>query len=208
MLLNFSEKPNNASLLESVRNSLMPRRSKLTSQVEWEAEIENSNHFSALKTFFCPLSENHVILTHQFPSCDIIESDTVTVTSKWHRLCDDCRLMLMFVCPAHLFVLVLRSNSSQNHMKNPGASEHICDTPVISSAEEWWYYLNYVLSPHSLLTYLHWPFCIIWHNFIYETNMPCLTNQFLAISLRSNIWEYIEPVYNPNICNIIADLWS
>ena len=77
-------------------------------------EIENSNHFSA---FFCPLSENHVILTHQFPSCDIIESDTVTVKSKWHRLCDDCRLMLMFVCPAHLFMLVSRSNCSQNHMK-------------------------------------------------------------------------------------------
>ena len=108
--------------------------------------IENSNHSSALP---CPLSENHVILTHQFTSCDIIESDTVTVTSKWHRLCDDCRLMLMFVCPAHLFVLVLRSNSSQNHMKNPGASEHICDTPVIASAQEGWYYLNYVLSPTS-----------------------------------------------------------
>ena len=207
MLLNFSEKPNNASLLESVRNSLMPRRSKPTSQVEWEDGNWKLKPLLCL-TFFCPLSENHVILTHQFPSCDIIESDTITVTFKWHRLCDDCRLMLMFVCPAHLFVLVLRSNSSQNHMKNPDTSEHICDTPVIASAEEWWYYWTMYFHPHSPLTYLHWPFCIIWHNFIYETNMPCSANQFLAISLRSNIWEYIEPVYNPNICNIIADLWS
>ena len=159
MLLNFSEKPNNASLLESVRNSLMPRRSKPTSQVEWENGNWKLKPLRCL-AFFCPLSENHVILTHQFPSCDIIESDTVTVTSKWHRLCDDCRLMLMFVCPAHLFVLVLRSNSSQNHMKNPDTSEHICDTPVIASGLEGWYYLNYVLSPPLplnlfALTFLH-----------------------------------------------------
>ena len=45
-------------------------------------------------------------------------------------------------------------------MKNPDTSEHICDTPVIASAEEGWYYLNYVLSPPLplnlfALTFLH-----------------------------------------------------
>ena len=200
MLLNFSEKPNNASLLESVRNSLMPRRSKLASQVEWETEIENSNHSSALPTFFCPLSENHVILTHQFPSCDIIESDTVTVTSKWHRVYDDCRLMLMFCMSNASFCVSLEIKQFSKSHEKPWCvwtylwytCDSLCSGGVVL--------FELCTLTHTLLTYLNWPFCIIWHNFIYETNMPCLTNQFLAISLRSNIWEYIEPVYNPNIC--------
>ena len=205
MFFNFSEKRNNASLLESVRNSLMPRRSKLASQVEWE----NGNW--KLKPLLC------LTLSLVRKPCDT-HSSISKLWYHWVRYsnCDIQMAQTVWRLQAHVDVCV------------SGASFCVgLEIKQFSKSHEkpWcvWTYLWYTCDilcsggvvlfelctfTHSLLTYLHWPFCIIWHNFIYETNMPCLTNQFLAISLRSNIWEYIEPVYNPNICNIISDLWS